>query len=114
MPSKVPEFAVYYASVQEHLKHNEGCFEQLMDNSRVEQIVEFWWNYISKDCNDYFTKRIPVIAKGKDWYEQSRKMKAGCFTAVIFDNWDRINASIVRNPTKECVPKSDKKDIKKK
>ena len=112
----IPAFPVYYAMVSHVLKHDEGCFDQLMASPQMENISEFWWGYISKECDGYLSNQIEKLVKQSDSTKSQSKrneeighrvdgLKQQCAMSVIFDNWERINASIVRNPQQECVAK---------
>lgn len=100
-------FAIYYAAVSHTVKHDAGCLDQLLASPQAENIAEFWWGYFLVKCNDYFVSHAPRIAKQEGYLEQSRNMQARCFRSAIYDNWERINATIVKNPQKECIEKKN-------
>jgi hypothetical protein len=104
-----PEFLVYYAAVSHILKHDQGCFDQLMSNEHINNISSFWWGYIMKECFSYMTGEFNIISntlKSQDDIKiEMDRVRRQCAMAVIFDNWDRINLTIVKDPTKECIKK---------
>src|ERR1700687_498334 len=36
----------------------EGCFDKLMDSPQMNNIAEFWWGYILKECDNYVSRRM--------------------------------------------------------
>ena len=107
----IPAFALYYVMVSSTLKHDEGCFDQLLKNPQRTSIADFWWGYILKECDSYMSSRIERLAKSmhsktdENLDKEVNEMKKQCAMAVILDNWDRINNTIVKDPTKDCISK---------
>jgi hypothetical protein len=107
-----PEFLVYYAAVSHVLKHDQGCFDELMSSEHINNIASFWWGYIMKECFSYMSGEFNIISNTlksqKDIKIESEKIRKQCAMAVIYDNWDRINFTIVKDPAKECIKKKVK------
>jgi hypothetical protein len=107
-----PVFPIYYASVSHVLKHDDGCFKQLISSDQMNNISEFWWGYIMRECFQYMKSQIDVFTNAsntqKDITDAMEKVKQQCAMAVIYDNWDRINLTIVKNPATECIKKKVK------
>lgn len=107
-----PAFLVYYAAVSHVLKHDQGCFDQLMSSEHIDNISNFWWGYIMKECFSYMNSEFNIISntfKSRDDIKiETDKVRRQCAMAVIYDNWDRINLTIVKDPIKECNKKTVK------
>ncbi len=113
----IPAFSLYYLMVSNGLKHGESCLDQLASNLKANIIIDFWWGYIRKDCDSYLFQNIDklmeraqvagVTGPSDKIKSEILELKTQCAMAVIFDNWERINGSIAKNPEKECVGKKN-------
>ena len=110
---KAPLFLAYYGMVSHVLKHDQGCFNELMDNPQMENVSNFWWGYILKECDSNMANQIDRLARqssnspktessDSELRTRVENLREQCATSVIFDNWDRINMTIMANPVEEC------------
>jgi hypothetical protein len=108
----IPPFVIYYSVVEHVLKHDQGCSQQLLDSSQRKNISDFWYGYAVIKCNDYFKEQAGRISKQytekngtlmkKQADDEMERIREQCITSVIFDNWERINSTIVKNPSTQC------------
>jgi hypothetical protein len=107
-PLKLPHFPYYYGVVSHVLKHDKGCYDQLMASEQRDDLSEFWWGYILRLCDPYVRPQMDFFVKRhltKEKMDQEvRDLTKQCAMGIIFDNWDRINATIVED-TKACEAK---------
>ncbi len=65
-----------------------------------------------KECFSYMNSEFNIISntfKSRDDIKiETDKVRRQCAMAVIYDNWDRINLTIVKDPIKECIKKTVK------
>ena len=104
-----PNFILYYGNVSHVVMHGEGCFDELLEHDKREQLVQFWWGYVLKECHDYISSSVEAVSKaglstsdsgqGKEYMQT---IIEGCGKSVIYDNWEEINKSITKDPKKTC------------
>ena len=109
-------FTLHYAVVSNKLKYGEGCFDKLIDNVWV---GDFWYRYAIRTCTADTEKALERELKVKNNPTQkeiedlSNKLVGDCLQPFIFDNWDKINLTITKNPSKDCVKKAEASKTKK-
>jgi hypothetical protein len=105
-------FTIHYAVVSNTLKFGDGCFDKLVDNV---QVGDFWYKYAMNACSANTDRALDKELKSnpnptqKETEEIANRLVANCLKPFIFDNWDKINSTIAKNPAKDCVKKVSSK-----
>jgi hypothetical protein len=104
-------FWLEYGIVETALMHDRGCGMELLKSPQRDYISNFWWNYIKDKCMQNWKDIVNEVYAGVDMSDLKQKNAADkiamdkssqCAQSVIYNNWDRINKTIVNNPETDC------------